>query len=129
MGHRKQQVELGLSKPLRKLLRRWLEPYQSSLEQRLAAVEQRLEQLEQQSPSTPQRSDRSTDQDTGIFFTDADDELPALGRRQQDSYQAWKQHYELHPEDVEPGRTVHEMAALRATTQSPISRTGIDQQG
>lgn len=131
MGHRKQQVELVLSKPLKKLLRQWLEPRQSRLDKRLEALEQRLERLERQRSSPQSGSDDSATLDVGIFLTDADadDERPGLSRNQQDSYQAWERHYNLHPEDLEPGRTVHEMAALKAATQSPISRTGIDQQG
>ena len=126
--HRKQQ-ELVLSKPLKKLLRQWLSRVNPGLT--------RPEALSSTSSDWsgvhhPERIDDSATLDVGIFNRcrcRCRRRTARPCRSQQDSYQAWERHYNLHPEELEPGRTVHEMAALKAATQSPISRAGIDQQG
>ena len=118
MGQGSQRIKLSLTKPLQRLLDQ--RDQQERLQQRVAELEQRLDRLEHRGMSVhPAPSTASTTNDAGIFFTDAD-EPPAMNDRQRTSYEAWHQHFTHHPDEIEPGRTAHEMAALRAATQSPI---------
>ena len=123
MKRGKQRIKISLDKPLRALLDQLAG--QKELEQRLHEVETRVKRLEQRGRATNQTGAIDT-LDAGIFFTDADDP-PALSDQQQASYEAWHDHFNLHPEEIEPGRTVHEMAALRASTPLPTTTGGIDQ--
>ena len=98
------------------------------LEHRVGQLEKRLEQLERNQIGTDPVASKDHDGiDPGIFWTDAD-EPPALNQQQRSSYEAWQTHYSLHPDEIEPGRTAHEMAALQAATQKPIEWRAIDQE-
>lgn len=126
MGQGTQRIRISLAKPLQKLLSQ--QDHQDRLEKRIEELERRLNRLERRrhgmsaAPTVEQES-----LETGIFFTDAD-EAPPLKPQQQTSYEAWQEYFSLHPDEIEPGRTAHEMAALRAATQSPIRSGTIDQQ-
>ena len=121
-----QRLKISLSKPLQNLLERLAD--QSDLSRRLQGLEKRLEQLERR-PSAVNEAAAGLNGEsaTALFFTDAD-EPPSLSDLQQARYEAWQSHFLQHPEQVEAGRTVHEMAALRAATQSPMDDSSIDQQ-
>ena len=125
MKRGKQRIKISLDKPLRALLAQMAG--QKELEQRLDDVETRLKHLERRGLASAANQTGAIDTlDAGIFFTDADDP-PALSDQQQARYEAWHDHFNLHPEEIEPGRTVHEMAALRASTPLPTTTGGIDQ--
>ncbi len=124
MKRGKQRIKISLAKPLQDLLEQLVD--QGGLEQKLHEMEARLKRLER-SRLTANANDTAQNDglDAGIFFTDADDP-PALSHQQQASYAAWSEHFTLHPEEIEPGRTIHEMAALRAATQTPNGGSTID---
>ena len=136
MGRTTQRIKISLTKPLKALLNQ--RARHDRLEQRLEQLEKRLEQLERNQIGTLPVASKDHDGidhngidydgiDPGIFWTDAD-EPPALNPQQRSSYEAWQTHYSLHPDEIEPGRTAHEMAALQAATQKPIERRAIDQE-
>ena len=126
MGRTTQRIKISLTKPLKALLNQ--RAHHDRLEQRVAQLEKRLEQLERNQIGTDPVATMDHDAiDPGIFWTDAD-EPPALNQQQRSSYEAWQTHYSLHPDEIEPGRTAHEMAALQAATQKPIERQAIDQE-
>ena len=126
MGRTTQRIKISLTKPLKALLNQ--RAHHDRLEQRVAQLEKRLEQLERNQIGTdPVASMDLGAIDPGIFWTDAD-EPPALNQQQRSSYEAWQTHYSLHPDEIEPGRTAHEMAALQAATRKPIERRAIDQE-
>ena len=126
MGRTTQRIKISLTKPLKALLNQ--RAHHDRLEQRVAQLEKRLEQLERNQIGTAPVASMDHDAiDPGIFWTDAD-EPPALNQQQRSSYEAWQTHYSLHPEEIEPGRTAHEMAALQAATRKPIERRAIDQE-
>lgn len=126
MGRTTQRIKISLTKPLKALLNQ--RAHHDRLEQRVAQLEKRLEQLERNQIGTDPVASMDHDAiDPGIFWTDAD-EPPALNQQQRSSYEAWQTHYSLHPDEIEPGRTAHEMAALQAATQKPIERRAIDQE-
>ena len=126
MGRTTQRIKISLTKPLKSLLHQ--RANQDRLEKRMEELERRLEQLERDhTTTTPAASMDPEAIDPGIFWTDAD-EPPALKQQQRSSYEAWQAHYNLHPDEIEPGRTAHEMAALQAATQKPIRGRGIDQE-
>jgi len=117
MKRGKQRIKISLAKPLQNLLQQ-LADQEGGLERRLLELETRLQRLEQSRlMATANETSGNDSLDAGIFFTDADDP-PALSHQQQASYTAWHDHFKLHPEEIEPGRTAHEMAALRAATQT-----------
>ena len=121
-----QKLKISLSERLQKLLERLAD--QNDLARRLQDLEQRLEHLERRpSAANGAAGDLNTEIETGLFFTDADDP-PGLSDQQQARYEAWHSHFLQHPEEIEAGRTLHEMAALRASTQSPMGNGSIDQQ-
>ena len=124
MKRGKQRIKISLDKPLRALLAQMAG--QKELEQRLDDVETRLKRLERRGLASAANQTGAIDTlDAGIFFTDADDP-PALSDQQQASYEAWHDHFKLHPEEIEPGRTLHEMAALRASIPLPTTTEEID---
>ena len=126
MGRTTQRIKISLTKPLKALLNQ--RAHHDRLEQRVAQLEKRLEQLERNQIGTDPVATMDHDAiDPGIFWTDAD-EPPTLNQQQRSSYEAWQTHYSLHPDEIEPGRTAHEMAALQAATQKPIERRAIDQE-
>lgn len=126
MGRTTQRIKISLTKPLKALLNQ--RARHDRLEQRVEQLEKRLEQLERNQIGTlPVASKDHDGIDPGIFWTDAD-EPPALNPQQRSSYEAWQTHYSLHPDEIEPGRTAHEMAALQAATRKPIERRAIDQE-
>ena len=126
MGRTTQRIKISLTKPLKALLNQ--RARHDRLEQRVAQLEKRLEQLERNQIGTdPVASMDHEAIDPGIFWTDAD-EPPVLNQQQRSSYEAWQTHYSLHPDEIEPGRTAHEMAALQAATRKPIERRAIDQE-
>ena len=126
MGRTTQRIKISLTKPLKALLNQ--RAHHDRLEQRVAQLEKRLEQLERNQIGTDPVATMDHDAiDPGIFWTDAD-EPPALNQQQRSSYEAWQTHYSLHPDEIEPGRTAHEMAALQAATRKPIERRAIDQE-
>ena len=131
MGRTTQRIKISLTKPLKALLNQ--RARHDRLEQRVEQLEKRLEQLERNQIGTlpvASKDHNGIDYDgidPGIFWTDAD-EPPALNQQQRSSYEAWQTHYSLHPDEIEPGRTAHEMAALQAATQKPIERRAIDQE-
>ena len=131
MGRTTQRIKISLTKPLKALLNQ--RAHHDRLEQRVAQLEKRLEQLERNQIGTDPVASMDHDAigyegiDPGIFWTDAD-EPPALNQQQRSSYEAWQTHYSLHPDEIEPGRTAHEMAALQAATRKPIERRAIDQE-
>ena len=126
MGRTTQRIKISLTKPLKALLNQ--RARHDRLEQRVEQLEKRLEQLERNQIGTdPVASMEHDGIDPGIFWTDAD-EPPALNQQQRSSYEAWQTHYSLHPDEIEPGRTAHEMAALQAATRKPIERRSIDQE-
>ena len=141
MGRTTQRIKISLTKPLKALLNQ--RARHDRLEQRVEQLEKRLEQLERKQIGTDPVASMDHDAidhdaidhngidhdgiDPGIFWTDAD-EPPALNPQQRSSYEAWQTHYSLHPDEIEPGRTAHEMAALQAATQKPIERRAIDQE-
>ena len=131
MGRTTQRIKISLTKPLKALLNQ--RAHHDRLEQRVAQLEKRLEQLERNQIGTDPVASMDHDAinhdaiDPGIFWTDAD-EPPALNQQQRSSYEAWQTHYSLHPDEIEPGRTAHEMAALQAATRKPIKRRAIDQE-
>ena len=131
MGRTTQRIKISLTKPLKALLNQ--RARHDRLEQRVEQLEKRLEQLERNQIGTLPVASKDHDGidydgiDPGIFWTDAD-EPPALNQQQRSSYEAWQTHYSLHPDEIEPGRTAHEMAALQAATQKPIERRAIDQE-
>ena len=131
MGRTTQRIKISLTKPLKALLNQ--RASHDRLEQRVEQLEKRLEQLERNQIGTLPVASKDHDGidydgiDPGIFWTDAD-EPPALNQQQRSSYEAWQTHYSLHPDEIEPGRTAHEMAALQAATQKPIERRAIDQE-
>ena len=117
MKRGKQRMKISLAKPLQNLLQQLAEQ-EGGLERRLLELETRLKRLEQSRlMATANETSGNDSLDAGIFFTDADDP-PTLSHQQQASYTAWHDHFNLHPEEIEPGRTAHEMAALRAATQT-----------
>ena len=122
MGRTTQRIKISLTKPLKSLLNQ--RANQDRLEKRMEELERRLEQLERDHTTTTPAASAI---DPGIFWTDAD-EPPALKQQQRSSYEAWQAHYNLHPDEIEPGRTAHEMAALQAAIQKPIRGRGIDQE-
>ena len=125
MGRTTQRIKISLTKPLKALLNQ--RARHDRLEQRVEQLEKRLEQLERKQIGTDPVASMDHDAiDPGIFWTDAD-EPPALNQQQRSSYEAWQTHYSLHPDEIEPGRTAHEMAALQAATRKPIERRAIDQ--
>ena len=116
MKRGKQRIKITLAKPLQNLLEQLAD--QSALEQKLREMETRLKRLERSRFTATANEIAAHDSiDAGIFFTDADGP-PTLSDHQQASYTAWHDHFNLHPEEIEPGRTAHEMAALRAATQT-----------
>ena len=128
MGRTTQRIKISLTKPLKALLNQWA--HHDRLEQRVAQLEKRLEQLERNQVGTDPVASMDLGAidhngidyegiDPGIFWTDAD-EPPALNQQQRSSYEAWQTHYSLHPDEIEPGRTVHEMAALVRKVESEI---------
>ena len=131
MGRTTQRIKISLTKPMKALLNQ--RARHDRLEQRVEQLEKRLEQLERNQIGTLPVASKDHDGidhdaiDPGIFWTDAD-EPPALNPQQRSSYEAWQTHYSLHPDEIEPGRTAHEMAALQAATQKPIERRAIDQE-
>jgi len=126
MGRTTQRIKISLTKPLKALLNQ--RARHDRLEQRVEQLEKRLEQLERKQIGTDPVASMDHDAiDPGIFWTDAD-EPPALNPQQRSSYEAWQTHYSLHPDEIEPGRTAHEMAALQAATRKPIERRAIDQE-
>ena len=126
MGRTTQRIKISLTKPLKALLNQ--RARHDRLEQRVEQLEKRLEQLERKQIGTDPVASMDHDAiDPGIFWTDAD-EPPALNQQQRSSYEAWQTHYGLHPDEIEPGRTAHEMAALQAATRKPIKRQAIDQE-
>lgn len=136
MGRTTQRIKISLTKPLKALLNQ--RARHDRLEQRVEQLEKRLEQLERNQIGTDPVASKDHDGidhngidcdgiDPGIFWTDAD-EPPTLNQQQRSSYEAWQTHYSLHPDEIEPGRTAHEMAALQAATQKPIERRAIDQE-
>ena len=136
MGSQPRPLELMLPAALSKRLKRTLRALarQEAMRERLDALERRVEQLERQdrlqaaisTPKEPISSAHPTI-DPGIFFSDADD-IPPAAKAQQDLYEAWRSHFKRNPNEIEAGKTVHEMAALKAATRSPIGTAGIDQQ-
>ena len=136
MGSQPRPVKLRLPEALNKRLKRTLRALakQENLRHRLDALEKRVEQLERQNRlpaaiSAPTQPTSSAHQaiDPVIFFSDADD-IPPASKAQHDLYEAWRNHFELNPDEIEAGKTAHEMAALKAATRSPIGLAGIDQQ-
>lgn len=126
MGRTTQRIKISLTKPLKALLNQ--RARHDRLEQRVEQLEKRLKQLERKQIGTDPVASMDHDAiDPGIFWTDAD-EPPALNPQQRSSYEAWQTHYSLHPDEIEPGRTAHEMAALQAATRKPIERRAIDQE-
>ena len=131
MGRTTQRIKISLTKSLKALLNQ--RARHDRLEQRVEQLEKRLEQLERKQIGTDPVASMDHDAidddgiDPGIFWTDAD-EPPALNPQQRSSYEAWQTHYSLHPDEIEPGRTAHEMAALQAATRKPIERRAIDQE-
>ena len=131
MGRTTQRIKISLTKPLKALLNQ--RARHDRLEHRVGQLEKRLEQLERNQIGTDPVASKDHDGidyegiDPGIFWTDAD-EPPALNPQQRSSYEAWQTHYSLHPDEIEPGRTAHEMAALQAATRKPIERRAIDQE-
>lgn len=126
MGRTTQRIKISLTKPLKALLNQ--RARHDRLEQRVEQLEKRLEQLERHQIGTDPVASMDHDAiDPGIFWTDAD-EPPDLNPQQRSSYEAWQTHYSLHPDEIEPGRTAHEMAALQAATRKPIERRAIDQE-
>ena len=131
MGRTTQRIKISLTKSLKALLNQ--RARHDRLEQRVEQLEKRLEQLERKQIGTDPVASMDHDGidhngiDPGIFWTDAD-EPPALNPQQRSSYEAWQTHYSLHPDEIEPGRTAHEMAALQAATRKPIERRAIDQE-
>ena len=126
MGRTTQRIKISLTKPLKALLNQ--RARHDRLEQRVEQLEKRLEQLERKQIGTDPVASMDHDAiDPGIFWTDAD-EPPTLNPQQRSSYEAWQTHYSLHPDEIEPGRTAHEMAALQAATRKPIERRAIDQE-
>ena len=126
MGRTTQRIKISLTKPLKALLNQ--QARHDRLEQRVEQLEKRLKQLERKQIGTDPVASMDHDGiDPGIFWTDAD-EPPALNPQQRSSYEAWQTHYSLHPDEIEPGRTAHEMAALQAATRKPIKRRAIDQE-
>ena len=97
MGRTTQRIKISLTKPLKSLLNQ--RANQDRLEKRMEELERRLEQLERDHTTTTPAASAI---DPGIFWTDAD-EPPALKQQQRSSYEAWQAHYNLHPDEIEPG--------------------------
>ena len=89
-------------------LRCYLQDKTVTLEQRLVAIERRL--------SLDVVTNTSAES-LGPFLGDFDQLDAVLPQKRRDmAYRQWLRHYEDHPEQCEPDRSAHEMAALKAST-------------
>ena len=126
-------LNVALPKPLKQALRRYArdhgitlsaaviqavqqitaEPSTNRIETiaaRLSQLEARVDALSGATPSTEEDLDREIHDQADLFLMDAEQQ----DRRTQ-AYQHWLDHFNLHPEELEPGRSAHEMAALKAS--------------
>jgi len=126
-------LNVALPKPLKQALRRYArdhgitlstaviqavkqitaEPSTNRIETiaaRLSQLEARVDALSGAPPSTEEDLDREIHDQADLFLMDAEEQ----DRRSQ-AYQHWLNHFTLHPEELEPGRSAHEMAALKAS--------------
>lgn len=129
-------LNVALPKPLKQALRRYARDHGITLSaaviqavkqittepstNRIETIAARLSQLEARvdalsgeppsKPSTEEDLDRELHDQADLFLMDAEQQ----DRRTQ-AYQHWLDHFTLHPEELEPGRSAHEMAALKAS--------------
>lgn len=130
-------LEVQLPKPLKRRLRRYAQTNGITLEaaviqaidtmisapppdDRLESIEARLNRLEERVevlntvPASDREALRGFEQErqeqTGLFLTDEEQ----VSRRDQ-AYRTWLDYFNSHPDSLEPGRSAHEMAALKAS--------------
>ena len=103
----KSRTELVVS-----ILKQNLKINTKSLEQRLAEVERHL--------GIRNNIDKShvlnKNEMYGVFFSEADEPESTVKQEGRDhAYQRWLKYYRENKDQVEPGRSAHEMAALKAS--------------
>ena len=129
-------LKLQLPKPLVRQLNRYAKKHGISLEaaaiaaiernatskqdQRINVISDRLTQIEQCLSTLINDQPGTTSAQTAIsneceaqaelFLTDDEQQT-----RRNLAYQIWLEHFKNHPEDLETGRSAHEMAALKAS--------------
>ena len=85
----------------------------TTLEERVTELERRLNI---QSRALDRDHVHARD-DVGVFFTHADESEVMADQYDKDrAYRHWLRHYKENPAQLEPGRSAHEMAALKAST-------------